>query len=372
MKNPNQASQDAHTEPMRSRALAAVLLACLVAPASAATFCVHDGVELEAALASAATNGEDDNIKLAPGTYTPSGDGFVYNSDDLHGLAMGGGYAAPPGSPPCGIFLGGAQWSVLDGAGSKRLFQAYMQGTSAAPVFLHDLSFVHGVSTASDAGVLYMTGSSDWTGDLLLENVSVHANASGLTIAQLSARGRIFVRSSEFFDNTSTAGTGVILGLLTDRPGSGVAIAFNNNSIAGNSVPATSTRAGLAVGGNGPGDVRITNNILWANGGTDLSLASAGAVFLDHDDIGSRAVGGGVVVTDTSPYLVDPGLIAPHDLRLRPDSPLRDAGHTAPIGGSGSNDVDGEARVEFGTIDVGAHEVQDRIFDDDFDSELGP
>jgi hypothetical protein len=285
-------------------------------------------------------------------------------------VTISGGYAAPPGSPPCGIFLGGAQWSVLDGAGSKRLLDTYVQGASAAPVFLHDLSLAHGAADSS--AVLNMSGSGDWTGDLMLENVSVHANTSWLAIAQLSANGRIFVRSSEFFDNTSTHGSGIVVALVTNRPGSGVAIAFNNNSIAGNNVPSTSTRAGLAVGGNGAGDVRIANSILWGNGGTDLSLTSSGAVFLDHDDVGTRAVGGGVVVTDTNPYLVDPHFIALHDLRLRADSPLRDVGQTAPIGGSGSTDVDGEARVVFGTVDVGAHEVQDRIFDDNFDSGLGP
>jgi len=118
--------------------------------------------------------------------------------------------------------------------------------------------------------------------------------------------------------------------------------------------------------------VHIANSIVWGNGGTDLSLTPSGAVILDHDDIGTRAVGGGVVVTDTSPYLVDPHFVALHDLRLRADSPLRDAGHTAPIGGSGGTDVDGEARVVFGIVDIGAHEVQDRIFDEGFDSELGP
>jgi len=161
----------------RRRAIAVLLLASLFAPVSAATFCVHDGVELEAALASASTNGQDDNIKLAPGAYTPSGASFAYHSSDLHGLTISGGYAAPPGSPPCGIFLGGAQWSVLDGAGSKRLLDTFVQGASAAPAFVHDLSLAHGAADSS--AVLNMSGSSDWTGDLILENVSVHANTAG-------------------------------------------------------------------------------------------------------------------------------------------------------------------------------------------------
>ncbi len=333
---------------------------------SAATFCVHNGAELEAALATASTNNLDDNIKLAPGTYTPSYERFIFASNDLHGLAISGGYATAPGAPPCSTFLGGAQWSVLDGAGSKRVLQIYNAGASAAPVFVHDLTLANGTSIDTNPPILIL-GTSEWAGDVTIENVSVRGNHTSLVIAQIGTNGHIIVRGSEFVGNTSTEGSGVVLALLSNRPLSGASIMFNNNTVAGNSVPASSARAGVLFNGSGPGDVRIANSIVWNNGGADISLTTSGTIYLDHNDIGSRSVGGGVIVNETGSYNVDPHFVSAGDRHLHSASPLRDAGVASPIGGVGSADVEGYARVVFGGVDVGAYEIQDRIFKDGFE-----
>ncbi len=352
---------------MKTLCFIVAMIACSLGSVSATTlFCVHDSTELAAALATAATDNEDDDIRLAPGTYTPIGDGFVFNSSDLHGLAISGGYTSAPGAPPCSTSLGGAQWSVLDGAGSKRLLYIVLSGVSAAPVFVRDLTFANGTSTGTTAPVV-MTGSNEWTGDTTIDNVSVRGNHTSFAIAQIGGNGRAIVRNSEFVSNTSTEGSGIVLSLLSNWPLNDTSIVFNNNTVAGNIVPPTSIRAGVSFGGNGPGAVFIANNIVWNNGGTDINLHTAGPVFLDHNDVGSRVVVGEMAVTEINPYNVDPHFVSIDDMHLTSTSPLRDAGVASPVGGVGATDVEGNARVVFGGVDVGAYEIQDRIFNDGFE-----
>ncbi|MEO7325095.1 MAG: hypothetical protein ABIW82_09740 [Dokdonella sp.] len=345
---------------------AIVLISAASVPAIGAQFCVHTSAELTAALATASTNGEDDNIKLAPGIYTPGSGGFQFHSSDLHGLSMGGGFDTPLGGVPCSLPLGGAQWSVLDGAGSNRLLEVVVFGTSAAPVFLHDLTLRNGSSVAGDSPVL-VTGSTEWNGNVVVDNISVRDNHTTFVVAALAANGTILVRSSEYVGNTSTAINGIVLSLISNRPGNGVSVIFNNNTVAGNSVPATSQRGGAAFSGTTPGEMHVANNILWNNGGVDISLITSAIVYLDHDDIGSRSLGGSVVVNETNSYQVDPQFVSPADARLASASPLRDAGIASPIGGAGSADVGGDPRVVFGGIDLGAREIQDSIFKDGFE-----
>ena len=340
---------------------ACVVIAGATAPASAASFCVHNSAELTTALATASTNGEDDNIKLAPGLYSPGSGGFQFHSSDLHGLTMGGGFETPLGGVPCSVPLKGAQWSVLDGAGGNRVLEIIVSGASAAPVFLHDLTLRNGSSVAGDSPVR-VTGSSEWNGNVIVENISVRDNHTTFVVAELAANGVLIVRSSEFVGNTSTAANGAVLFLISNRPGSGVSVAFNNNTVAGNSVPTSSHRAGFGFTGTTPGDVRVANSILWNNGGADISLNASGTVYLDHDDIGSRFINDGVIVNEFNPYLVDPQFIAIDDVHLTSTSPLRDAGIAAPIGGAGGADLGGDPRVVFGGIDLGAYEIQDSIF----------
>ncbi len=346
--------------------ISAIFLVGGMSNAFAASFCVSDSAGLQAAFDEASSNGEDDDIRLETGVYTPTGNSFVFSSADLHAVSIGGGYQSPDGLPACSVSLGGAQRTVLDGVGTKRLLDVNVSGASAAPVLVHDLTFYNAVSISSTAPIT-MGGSADWIGSLTLENISARGNHTDFLVAQVGASGGIFVRNSEFVANISDAASGVILGLNSGLAGSGTSILFNNNSVSGNAVPATSTRAGVAFSSSGPGDVRIANSIFWNNGGSDIQLATAGPVFLDHDDIGVRTVFGGVVVNETVPYHVDPGFVAVDDLRLAPASPLRDVGQTTAEGGTGSIDVRGNPRVAFGIIDIGAHEFPDEIFKDGFD-----
>jgi hypothetical protein len=63
----------------------------LVGEAQAATFCVSDAAGLHNALSQAASNGEDDAIRIVQGTYVGN---FIYASTEAFGLTIEGGYTA--------------------------------------------------------------------------------------------------------------------------------------------------------------------------------------------------------------------------------------------------------------------------------------
>lgn len=347
-----------------SSALAALSLAAAMAalPAAAATFCVGDSTGLESALQTAQANGEDDFIQLAPGTYVPSTDRFQYASSENLGLTISGGFVAAPGMPPCSLQLQGAQWTKLDGAGSKIALAVSMSGTSGS-VQVDDLTIQNGVSIGFSSPV-NIAGASGWTGDVTLDRVIVRNNHAAFVVAGLSSdKGIVTVRNSAFVDNASSDASGVVLALVSNHPAPGIAVVFDSNTVARNSVPATSVRAGISVSGST--GVQMTNNIVWDNGGTDVRLSQGGNAELDHNDIGS--VGGNGVVTTTNAFNVDPQFAGPLDAQLAPTSPLRDVGLDPVSEDVGVWDAIGAERIVFGTIDVGAYEVQDTIFADGFE-----
>jgi len=67
-------------------------------------------------------------------------------------------------------------------------------------------------------------------------------------------------------------------------------------------------------------------------------------------------------------YAIDPGFLSASDFRPAAGSPLVNRGLNSPYGGSSSTDLDGNARVDLGFIDVGAFEsTRERIFANGFD-----
>lgn len=79
----------------------------------AAIFCVSTAAELQAALTTAASNGEDDVIHIVQGTYNGN---FVYASTEAFNLTVEGGYAAS-----CSSRVVDPANTVLDGLATGRV-----------------------------------------------------------------------------------------------------------------------------------------------------------------------------------------------------------------------------------------------------------
>lgn len=326
---------------------AMVFALSVMAQADAATFCVKDALSLKIALTNAQANDEDDVIQIQMGTFTPSAASFVYQSSEAHSLTIAGGY-----SVACASQSLGAEFTIIDGGGTK----APLSIDATAPeggIAISNLTLQNGVSVNSVAP-LHLASA----GAVGVENVIVRDNQADSFAADISSgNGAMQVRNSVFVDNTAIGDVAAAIG-VSSNAGLDPAIVFNNNTIAANV-----GMAGVLVAGSG--NANISNNVLWANGGTDLVSIGTGLRDLTNNDYGTRS---GNTNTDINALHLDPIFMAAGDFRLRAYSPMRDAGDNGVVGGIGMWDASGHARVIFGIVDIGAYEVPDVIFQDDFES----
>lgn len=337
--------------------IAAVIAILAWVPAGAATFCAKDSQALKVALAAAQANGEDDMIMLGWGTFEPPGASFSVQSNEANSLIIAGGFFTAPGFAPCAFQAPGAGFSTLDGVGTKAPLD--IQSTSVeSSLVVSNLTVQNGVSVGS-APPLRVQGA----GLVALERVVVRANQTDTYAAEIvSTNGRVQVRNSAFVSNGSTApNTRAVL--VSANAGVTPAVVFNNNTVSANF-----GSAGMEMGGvrfAGSGDMAIGNNVIWGNGSTDLVAQGTGnSTVLSNNDYGTFS---GAATLNVNALHVNPGFLAAGDFRLHPNSPLRDAGANGVLGDIGEQDVTGGARVVFDSVDIGAYEIPDRIFLDDFE-----
>ena len=112
-----------------------------------ATFCVGDETELQTALTTAVSNGEDNSIKIVQGTYNGN---FTYASTEGNSLTMEGGY-----TEGCVSRTIAPANTILDGGGTDMVLALVSQG--AAIFSVEGLTFQNGnATTVGDGGGLYI------------------------------------------------------------------------------------------------------------------------------------------------------------------------------------------------------------------------
>jgi predicted outer membrane repeat protein len=162
-------------------------LALLTPVANAATFNVSTTPSLRDALSVAATNGEDDTIILADGTYKTTDDGegtFIYSSNENNGLTL-------QGSSSDNV--------VLSGDKQHQIYNH--ESVSYSPLKVDNLSFIDGNST-SNGGAIY---SSEIT---TIENCNFYDNHASGNGGGVFSYSSLFVSNSVFSRNTASAGGG--------------------------------------------------------------------------------------------------------------------------------------------------------------------
>jgi hypothetical protein len=345
------------SNPLRRAArVSSVMLAFAACHAArAATFCITDGdiASLQSALATAASNGEDDLLELQIGDY-PMGANFLldYPSVEARALTIEGGYSenfgnacgTPPASPDARLtVLDGGLWRLhlAAGAGSIALKGLTVQGTFGTDA-------IHApVEISADPGA---------TGTITTENTMFLGNASTMTSAInfSAAQGAISVQNSVFASNVTFAAINPVR-FRSVRNGS-LCATLVNSTFAGNlsNLPAlyliTPNCSAVAA-----------NDIFWANlPGGGIAFANAPGVYLIADDLADLNEATG---TQAAGLLsVDP--LFDVAFSLQDYSPLRDKGN---IGGGvfspGMFDVGGQPRIYHAELpDIGAFEIQDVIF----------
>lgn len=229
------------------------------------------------------------------------------------------------------------------------------------------MTFRNGVSLANDSPV--GIGIGGYTGAVTLDRVVVSGNVTAVSAIFVGTAGPVTVRNSVFVDNEITPGYAnpPAMQFESYNPnGSSGGLVFNGNTVAGNIslIAGGNARAVLSVM---DGPLNLANNIFWGNTNIDVVVDAEGVVSANvgRNDFGVAQFFG--LSDDGGNYSnVDPLFMGADDYRLMPTSPLRDSGNNVAVGGVGSYDAAGGTRI-VGQIDIGAYEVQDRIFKNGFD-----
>ncbi len=370
------------------------VLGMTVAPVAvgAATFTVHDVAGFEAALATAAANGQDDVVNVQAGTYELSA-ALVYSAAPTENRSLSIVGVSPQATvlrpaPGAGAFRllglstlylpsdGGAVMSVrgvgfFDGGGGGLSVDTREGGIHVEEVV------AEGCAATEGAGMFLST----LNGSLVVDSCILRNNEASMA----GGGAKVVVESSQVvISNTviasNVAGSGGVgegggLLLATD-PVSPTTVAIANSTIVGNT--AVGRGGGVYyVGQNSAATLEIANSIvrdnqanLGGDDGDDLWLGTSMGVLgpvqvaLRHDLLGDAvdlATGQSedLVVTDAT-HLSHAGVIAGDPLldrryRLLPGSPCIDAG-TAAVSAMPFDDLERQLRPGGVSPDIGADE----------------
>ncbi len=262
--------------------------------ANGATFNVGTGAELSSALASAASNVEDDTIVLAAGTYAISAT-LLYNSSEARALALNGA---------------GMGVTVLDG-GSVRQIMSLVATAAGASIAVSNMTFQNGSTSGSGGALAAETTSGTLTIDRceITDSKATGGASVGGAANLFSDTGTILVTGS-FFRRNSSAGNvgGLYAGTTTG------AIQFVDSTFEDNSVV---NSGGSIYFGDGGGAMAY-------NDGAGAQILVQGCTFRNNTAAGGDNPDGGGLMT----YQLGSGVLATLENNLF-------TGNQAGLGGGG-------------------------------------
>jgi hypothetical protein len=323
----------------------------------AAQFCLANGEQLASALQTAASNGEDDDIRLRGGTFTNTNGNpfaFVYSATENRDFTISGGWNAG-----CTQFSHGTQ-TILDGQDVHGVMKLINFGEGNEVVHrISRITFNNGNASGSGGG-LDASGAAASSVQLEIEGNFFLGNAASSFGGGLAAgaNGLFLLRNNVFLVNEA----GMNNGAASLTCNSGDAVISQNTIIAnsGSDTPAPENRAGgLRIAGSCTVD--LANNLIWDNSDYDL-LVQGSVNNRYHNNI--QDIGGTAATVDIGNLSVEPeymsGLLNFHP---KPRSPLFNGGHPSPPGGLPAVDITGKARVAAGIVDIGAYESAVLFYD---------
>ena len=334
--------------------------------AQAATFCATTTAELQTDLTTAAGNSQDNTIDVHLGTYDVPSGGFVYYANtpnSNHSLDLEGGwYGSSPGQCLVQEFTGNE--TVLDGQNTDPVMNIQTAKNTTGNITVRYFTFQNGAGNPPSLEII----ASNSTGAIRVENSLFRGNQSEFEYFSIvdvdSEVGVIYFLDDAIVDNIGFP-FGEALSLYSGDTSDTYAVYMNNNTIAGNITTDANPLLGFHPQGNGA--FTVSNNIVWDGNPNDIynNSASAPNMIFANNDVDGFYMPPTQIIRDINedPKFID---AAHGNYRLMGNSPARDAGENSPPGTTRNYDLEGNPRVVFGTVDMGAYEIQDKIFADGF------
>lgn len=330
--------------------------------AQAASMCVQasDYPGLQAALATAAINGEDDVIMLQAGQYTLPGNVLLdYEPAGGHqDLVIDGGYYAIPGGA-CGghAFWPVATTTVLDGG----LWRLKMQATASGSISLKGLTIANTANIDPSHAPVEILGGADSTSNVNIDNVRFSGNTGANGAMNIFAGGGALFIHNALFDANATSGQTFPIRLGSNQVSQNVCTEIINSTFVDN---ASSTYS-VDVAANCKSV--LANDIFWAGPNGDLVFAYPALAMLINDDLADPNEADGT----SSFHIASVDPLFDTDFSLLDLSPLHDAGDP---GGFlftvGTYDLIGNSRIYNAKPDMGAYEMTDVIYANGLDFQL--
>ena len=130
-----------------TRYLLALFVSMLANIAFAEVFCVDTAEEIQAALTSAASNAEDDEVQIVQGTHVGN---FFYISSESRNLSVSGGFTLG-----CNSQLANPENTILDGANKGGVFTISVANESSQ-ILIYGVSIRNGLRSSGNGGGLFV------------------------------------------------------------------------------------------------------------------------------------------------------------------------------------------------------------------------
>ncbi len=248
-------------------------------------FPVSNATELQNALTTAETNGEDDVIMVAQGTYMGN---FTFASSEGFGITLLGGYTSGFATRVLN-----PSYTVLNGSNLDRVL--YLDNSMGGDIFVQGFRIINGSTAEIGAGIYAASYSYGNAGIITItDNI----------IADCTAGGGIDTWTSNEHDyqDVHSSDEGVVTSILSHRKGGGTIetqvigyspgdIIIKNNMVKNNTSTGISASTGGELYG---GSIYVTENTVTGNTGRGISAHGwAGSVWLQGNRV-SGNTGGGV------------------------------------------------------------------------------
>lgn len=367
-------SKSVYSPALQRTALAALFLFASPAIAFENLVCVTTPAELQTALTNAQNASADVLIEVTAGTYLL--DSPLQYSGPAGGVTIEGGYTGSLEEGLCSHQTLDPTLTVLDGQQQRHIlgfqtissslslkYLTFQYGKLDSPIGPHGIVSIGNSTSSSPA-----SGAIDISNNIFRNNLAQLSNAA---IVYAENTNNISLTNNLFIRNTVVSSN--VISIFFYAAGTAV---LNNNTVSDNAcLPSQSgvnPGYGVQVVTN-VGQVSVANNILFGNQGCEDDLYFNGSdpaatLAFYSNDVGTFVFpnSGGARLSGSDNQAVIPEFV-PGSYRLTSTSPLINAGDNSATGGIGSIDVAGNPRIVFDTVDIGAYELQDDIFNNGFE-----